>query len=118
MTPTLGYILLGLIAGFASGCFGIGGGAIVVPALILFFKMPYQVAVGTSLAIMIPVALTGSLTNLSIGNIDMKVVLACALAGMVGAALGVFFIQYIPPMYARRGFAIFLLYAAWKLWFK
>lgn len=118
MLPYLGYALLGLIAGFASGCFGIGGGAIVVPALILFFKMPYHAAIGTSLAIMIPVALSGSITNHTLGNLDYKVVAACAIAGVIGAILGVLFIQHIPPLYARRGFAIFLLYAAWRLWFK
>jgi uncharacterized membrane protein YfcA len=53
-----GYIILGLVAGIASGAFGIGGGAIIVPALSVWFGVPYHVAVGTSLALIIPISLS------------------------------------------------------------
>lgn len=118
MNPTLGYILLGLVAGFASGCFGIGGGIVLVPVLMLAFKVDYHVAVGTSLALIIPISLAGSATNFSLGKINWNIFWACAIAGAIGAVLGSLFIQKIPPLYAKRAFAVFLLYAAARLWVK
>lgn len=114
----LGYIALGLVAGIASGCFGIGGGAIIVPILILWFKVPYHVAIGTSLALIIPIALAGSATNFKLGTINWKIFTACAIAGVLGAIVGALLIQKIPALYAKRAFAVFLLYAAWRLWAK
>jgi uncharacterized membrane protein YfcA len=116
MTPTVGYLLLGLVAGFASGCFGIGGGAIMVPILVLGFQVPYHVAVGTSLALIIPISLAGSAANWKFGTIDGKIFAACAVAGMIGAVAGSMFIQKIPALYAKRAFAVFLVYSAFRLW--
>jgi uncharacterized protein len=116
MTPYIGYIVLGLVAGFASGCFGIGGGAVVVPILILLFKIDYHVAVGTSLALILPISLAGSATNASLGKINWQIFAWCAVTGMIGAWLGAQFIQKIPALYAKRAFAVFLVYSAWRLW--
>ena len=112
------YALIGLLAGLASGCFGIGGGAIIVPALTLLCGVPYHVAVGTSLALIIPISLAGSLTSWKLNTIDWRIAAACALTGILGAILGSLLVQKIPEMYARRAFAVFLLYAAWRLWNK
>jgi uncharacterized membrane protein YfcA len=114
----LGYIAIGLVAGVASGCFGIGGGVLIVPALMLFFKVPYTVAVGTSLALIIPISLAGTLTHQKFGAIDWRIFTACAVAGVIGAIIGALLVQKVPELYAKRGFALFLLYAAWRLWFK
>ncbi len=114
----MGYALLGLVAGIASGSFGIGGGALIVPALTLWFKVPYTVAVGTSLALIIPISLAGAATHNSFGKLDWRIFTACAIAGIIGAVGGSLLIQKIPELYARRAFAVFLLYAAWRLWFK
>ena len=73
MNLLVGYILLGAAAGFASGCFGIGGGAVIVPILVLFFKVDYHVAVGTSLALILPISLAGSATNFSLGKINWQI---------------------------------------------
>jgi uncharacterized membrane protein YfcA len=113
-----GYIMLGLVAGLASGAFGIGGGAIIVPALSLWFGVPYHVAVGTSLALIIPISLAGSATHYKMDGVDWRIFAFCAVAGMVGAIAGSMLIQKVPEAYARKGFAIFLLYSAWKLWTK
>lgn len=118
MNPTLGYVLLGLVAGFASGCFGIGGGIVIVPVLVLMFKVDYHIAVGTSLALILPISLAGSATNFSLGKINWQVFWACALAGAIGAVIGSLFIQKIPALYAKRAFAVFLIYAAARLWAK
>ncbi len=115
---TVGTIILGLVAGLASGCFGIGGGAIIVPALTLWFGVPYHVAVGTSLALIIPISLAGSATHYKLGSIDWKIFLACAIAGVIGAIVGSLLVQKIPESYARKAFALFLVYSAWRLWMK
>ena len=113
-----GYIILGLVAGMASGAFGVGGGAIIVPALSLWFGVPYPVAVGTSLALIIPISLSGSITHYSLGGINWKIFMFCGIAGVIGAVLGSLLIQKVPDAYARKGFAVFLIYSAWKLWTK
>ena len=118
MNPLLGYVLLGAIAGFASGCFGIGGGAVIVPVLVLLFKVDYHIAVGTSLALILPISLAGSATNFSLGKINWQIFTACAVTGMIGAIVGSMFIQKIPALYAKRSFAVFLVYSAWRLWVK
>ncbi|MCX6936012.1 MAG: sulfite exporter TauE/SafE family protein [Verrucomicrobia bacterium] len=112
------YAMIGLLAGLASGCFGIGGGAIIVPALTLLCGVPYHVAVGTSLALIIPITLAGSFTSWRLNTVDWKIVVACALTGMIGAVAGSLLIQKIPELIARRAFAFFLIYAAWRLWTK
>jgi len=112
------FALIGLLAALASGCFGIGGGALIVPALTLFCGVPYHVAVGTSLALIIPITLAGSLTSWKLNTIDWKIAAACAVTGMIGAVAGSLLIQKIPEIYARRAFSVFLLYAAWRLWTK
>lgn len=118
MSYSIGYILIGLVAGLASGCFGIGGGVIIVPSLMLFFRMPYPVAVGTSLALILPISIAGSLFNYKSGTIDTTALIYCSIAGILGALLGSLLISHIPPLYARRAFACFLIYAAWMLWMK
>jgi len=112
------YALIGLLAGLASGCFGIGGGALIVPALTLLCGVPYHVAVGTSLALIIPITFAGTLTSWKLNTVDWRIAGACAITGIIGAIAGAFLIQKIPEIYARRAFAIFLLYAAWRLWTK
>jgi len=112
------YALIGLLAGLASGCFGIGGGALIVPALTLICGVPYHVAVGTSLALIIPITFAGTLTSWKLNTVDWRIAGACAITGIIGAIAGAFLIQKIPEIYARRAFAVFLLYAAWRLWTK
>lgn len=116
--PFLLYAAIGLLAGLTSGCFGIGGGTIIVPALILLCGVPYHVAVGTSLALIIPISLAGTATSWKLNTVDWRIAAACAITGMLGAVLGSLVIQKIPELVARRGFAIFLIYAAWRLWTK
>ena len=117
-SQTLLYAGIGLLAGMTAGWFGIGGGTIIVPALILLCGVPYHVAVGTSLALIIPISLAGTLASWKLNTVDWKIALACAITGMIGAVAGSFLIQKVPEMVARRAFALFLIYASWRLWTK
>ena len=114
----IGYSLLGLGAGLLSGCFGIGGGVFMVPILIIFFAVPYHMSVGTSLALILPISIAGIITNWKMGNINWSIFTACAITGVIGVVIGSVFIQHVPAIYAKRAFAVFLLYSAWRLWTK
>jgi hypothetical protein len=115
MPDWIGYLVLGLVAGFASGCFGIGGGILMVPAFILLFGLNYHVAVATSLALILPISIAGVAVNWKLGNVNWNAFWSCGLAGMAGAVLGVLAIQQINALMAKRLFAVFLIYSAWRL---
>lgn len=81
-------LLLTFGVGFASGLFGIGGGSIMVPAMILLFLFPPHVAVGTSMFMVFLSALVNSVTHISLGNVPWIYTLAVAPAAYIGAKLG------------------------------
>jgi uncharacterized membrane protein YfcA len=110
--------LIGFAAGLLGGALGVGGGVLIVPALVLLFKQPYQTAVGTSLMVIIPIALAGALRHHTLGNTNISLAAAMAIGGMIGAFGGATIIQYLPALLAKRAFAIFLIYVAVRLWFE
>jgi uncharacterized membrane protein YfcA len=80
---------IGLFSGIASGIFGIGGGVIIVPALIYLAKFSQHAAIGTSLAILLPpIGLWAVLEYYRHGNVDLKAALIVAIAFMVGGWIG------------------------------
>lgn len=109
--------LIGLVAGFLGGALGVGGGVLIVPALVLLFKQPYQTAVGTSLLVIIPIAVAGAWRHYTLGNANVNLAAAMALGGMLGAISGATIIQYVPELWAKRAFALFLVYVAGRLWY-
>jgi uncharacterized protein len=80
-----GLAFLGLASGILAGLLGVGGGIIMVPGMVLLFGMPAAVAKGTSLAVIIPTALTATRRNVRIGNADIPVAVAIGLAGVATA---------------------------------
>jgi uncharacterized membrane protein YfcA len=83
------YILLGLLAGALSGLVGIGGGILIVPALVMLFGMTQHQAQGTSLAVLIPpVGILAAMTYYKEGLIDVKVAGLICAGFVVGALLG------------------------------
>lgn len=82
-------LFIGLFAGIISGVFGIGGGILIVPALVYLAKFSQQAAIGTSLAILLPpVGLWAVLEYYQHGNVDLKAAIIVALAFMVGGWIG------------------------------
>ena len=112
-----GYLLLGLLAGLLAGAFGIGGGVLIVPALIIIFKQPMQLAVGTSLMVIIAISIAGAWRHWTLDNVILNIVAIMAIGGIIGAVLGASIIENVPPIYAKRALAIFLLFSAVRLWF-
>ena len=109
-------LLIGLVAGVFAGMFGIGGGLIVVPALLLIVKMKELEALGTSLAALIPpVGLLGAMEYYRNGHINIKFAGLIALGIFVGAYFGARLIMPLPPVLIRRLYAGFLLVIAARM---
>lgn len=89
-------LLIGLFSGIASGIFGIGGGVIIVPALIYLAKFSQHAAIGTSLAILLPpVGLFAVLDYYRHSNVDLKAALIVAVTFMVGGWIGAHLANHI-----------------------
>src|SRR5262245_31484356 len=112
----IGLLILGLVAGVFSGMFGIGGGLIIVPALIFFFGMKDLEALGTSLAALIPpVGLLGAAQYYRAGHIEVKYAALIAAGMFVGAYFGAKIIIGLPPSLIRRLYGGFLLIMAGRM---
>ena len=102
----------GFFAGFLSSLFGIGGGAIIVPALYLFFGFTLQEAVPTSLAVIIPTSFAGAVFHGKFGNTDLRLVKFLVPAALAGAVLGAFISDVIAAKALREIYGIFLCAAS------
>ena len=115
----LTFIGIGLAAGVLSGMFGIGGGVLIVPALIYFADMPIKTATGTSLgALLLPVGLLGAWAYYDAGNIDWRASLMVAAGLFFGAFVGAKLTQSMSPQLLQRLFAVFLVVMAARMWMK
>jgi uncharacterized membrane protein YfcA len=101
---------LGLITGVASGLIGVGGGVIVVPVLMLVFGTSDLVAKGTSLLMMIPAAVSGTLGNLRRGNVDLLPALVIGVSACTTTALGAWLATIVDPFVGAVLFAVFLVF--------
>lgn len=107
-----GLAVLGVITGILAGLLGVGGGIIVVPALVLLFGTSDLIAKGTSLLMMIPTAISGTIGNLRRSNVDVPAALCVGLAACTTTALGAFLAHLLDPFVANILFAAFLLFIA------
>lgn len=83
------FLAIGLSAGILSGLFGIGGGILIVPALVIFAGFSQHLAVGTSLAVLLPpIGLAAVLEYWRHGNVDIKAALLIAGAALGGGWIG------------------------------
>jgi uncharacterized membrane protein YfcA len=112
------FLLIGLGAGVLSGLFGIGGGVVIVPALIFIARMQPQTATGTSLAaLLLPVGALGAWEYYRSGNLNVAAGLLVALGLFAGAGLGAKLPHHLTPIALRRAFAVFLALIAVRMWF-
>ncbi|WP_448006065.1 sulfite exporter TauE/SafE family protein [Agromyces bauzanensis] len=108
-------LALGVAIGVASGLFGIGGGIIMVPAFIALFGMSDLVAKGTSLAVMIPTAVSGTVANARAGIVDLRAALVVGAAATVASFGGVAIAFVLSPEWSVRLFAALIVIAAVQL---
>ncbi len=111
------YLLIGLVAGVLSGLFGIGGGVLIVPALMLVAKMTPIEATATSLgSLLLPVGALGAYEYYKNGHINVLASLLVALGLLVGAYFGARWAQTLSPVQMKRAFSLFLLVVAARIW--
>ncbi len=109
-------LMIGLFAGILSGLVGVGGGLIVVPALIFFLGYSQHQAQGTSLGLLLlPVGILAVLNYYNKGHIDIKVVAVMSIAFVLGGWLGSKIALRLPADTVKKIFALFLFYSAFKL---
>jgi uncharacterized membrane protein YfcA len=111
-------ILIGLAAGFLGGMVGIGGGVIIVPALVLLFGLSQHNAQGISLAMMLfPVGLFGVLNYYKKGYVDFKYAGLIAVGFLIGSYLGSKFSLTLPQELVKKIFAVVMILLALKMLF-
>ena len=109
----------GLLVGVFSGLIGVGGGILLIPILVYGFKFNQKLAQGTSLAMLLPpTGLLAFLQYYRTGNADIKVGLLMSIGVFFGGYLGGHWAQSIPQASLRKGFAIFLVLVAAKMFFQ
>lgn len=109
-------IIIGLAAGMLSGLVGVGGGIIVVPALVYFLGFSQHQAQGTSLGLLLlPVGILAVLNYYHRGYIDIRVVGIMAIAFVLGGWFGSKMAISIPELTVKRIFAVLLFYTAFKM---
>ncbi|MCF7669529.1 MAG: sulfite exporter TauE/SafE family protein [Verrucomicrobia bacterium] len=101
--------LIGLISGVISGLFGVGGGIVIVPALMFFLKVPIKIAIGTSLAIIIPTAIVGMLKHWDQKDVNITLALSIAPTAIAGGYLGAWLTSQLSSGNLRRAFGGFLI---------
>jgi uncharacterized membrane protein YfcA len=111
-TVLIQLLAIGLVAGIAGGMFGIGGGAIMVPAMVLLLGMDQKFATGTSVAAQIlPIGILAAIVYYRSGNLNLKHALVIALGLVIGNLFGALFANqpYISSELMKKLYGIFLL---------
>ena len=112
------YLLLGLLVGVLSGIVGIGGGILIVPALVYLFHMNQHKAQGTSLgALLAPIGALAFWEYYKAGNTDLKAAVLIAVGFLVGGYFGGFWAQRLPDAALQRIFGTSLVIIGIKLLF-
>lgn len=111
-------ILIGLAAGILSGLFGVGGGIIIVPALVFFLGMTQHGAQGTSLGLMLlPIGILAAMNYYKSGNLNIQYGLVIAFAFVFGGYLGSKFSLGLSEIMLKRVFGGLMLIVALRMIF-
>jgi len=101
--------IIGLVGGVTSGLFGVGGGIVMVPAMFYFLKLDIKTAIGTSLVVIIPTAISGALKHQHLGNIDWRVAAMLVPLAVAGGFLGAYLTGHLPAETLKRLFGVLLV---------
>ena len=108
-----GGLLLGVFIGIVSGLVGIGGGALLVPVLVLFYGMTQHKAQGTSLgALLLPIGVFAFWRYWKDGNVDLRLAILVAVGFAIGGWIGA---QHLSDLVLKRSFAALLIIIAIKM---
>ncbi|HWS49781.1 MAG TPA: sulfite exporter TauE/SafE family protein [Microbacterium sp.] len=103
------FVLIGLLAGLLSGLFGVGGGTVIVPLLVLLLHFDQRIAAGTSLAAIVPTASVGVISYAVSGSVAWIPAIILALGAVIGAQIGTRLLPRISQTALRWGFVGFLV---------
>ena len=110
------YLGLGLIAGIFSGIFGIGGGVILIPAMVYLFGLSQLQAQGTTLAVMIPpIGLLAAWRYWQSGNVKIAMAGFICFGFLFGGLIGANLIQGVPDPMLKKLFGVFLLLVSLRM---
>jgi uncharacterized protein len=108
-------VLAGVIGGIASGLFGVGGGAIFVPTLVLLLDEPQHAAQGTSLGIIIVTAISGTLVNARYRNIDYDVMTRVAPVAVIAVVIGSYLASLLSEDALQKVFGVAVVAVALRM---
>ena len=111
----LSLIGIGLLGGFLSGTFGIGGGILMVPLFVLILGIDQRHASALSLTAVLPAAIVGSITYGVQGDVDVIAAALIAIGGIGGALIGTRLLRTVPLGWLRWGFVVLLLLVAVRM---
>jgi uncharacterized membrane protein YfcA len=116
MTLIIGLILVGVFAGALSGLIGIGGGIIIVPALIFLFHFSQKEAQGTTLALLIPpLGLFAAMAYYKAGFVDVKAAVLIIAGFVIGSLISSHYAVGLSNVVVAKVFGVFLLLVAIKM---
>lgn len=104
-----GLVLLGLAVGVSSGLFGIGGGIIILPALVYLLGFWTRIAVGTSLLAVILPAIAGVVSYALEGHVNLLMAVLLAAGSILGAPIGSWLLSILPQRSVKWGFIVFMI---------
>ena len=104
------FLITGLLTGFLSGMMGVGGGAIMVPVMVLLAGFTQHVAQGTSLLVMVPAGFAGALTHRKLGNVVHRLLVGLIPGVLLGTYFGGSFAYLLPDNILRTIFAVVIIW--------
>lgn len=111
--------LIGLLSGLTSGMFGVGGGIVMVPAMMFLLKLDIKTAIGTSLAVMIPTACMGTFKHHQLDHVYWRLALAVIPLAVAGSFVSSWLTKFVPAGELKRAFGgLLILVGARLLFFK
>lgn len=113
---TVLYLILGLVAGIFGGMFGIGGGTILIPALVYLFGFTQHQAQGTTLAILVPpIGLLAALRYYYSGNVKLSIATLICIGFFIGGLFGAELVHKISEPVLKKLFGLYLFFIALKM---
>ncbi|MDP3181705.1 MAG: sulfite exporter TauE/SafE family protein [Desulfobaccales bacterium] len=118
ITHILLFVLLGLVAGAFSGLIGVGGGVIIVPALVFLFGLSQHAAQGTTPALLVPpIGLLAAWTYYQEGYVDIHIAALICIGFLAGGLLGAKFANHLSNLALERVFGVAMLLISLKMIF-
>ncbi len=108
-------ITIGLAVGIISGILGIGGGVLLVPAMVFLLQVNQHTAQGVSLAVIVPTAIVGSLSHYRQGNVLVSTAVLLGAVAVIGAVIGAVAAGWIEEVTLRRLFGLFTIAIAMRM---